>query len=94
MKTLKDIPLENEYGGCRECGLSEICIKDKLRQEAIKWIKELESPIFQYLHCAETYWEVMKFKEKTGCMPEWIVKNSNQILWIKHFFNITEEELK
>lgn len=73
---------------------------EDLRAEAIKWIKELRADM------KETD---KKLRKLTGCPegPEYSVggglgvgqalmdeKTIAQIGWIKHFFNITEEELK
>ena len=47
--------------------------EQRLREEAIKWIKELQ---------------------KKDVIPEVMLGRSYAVLWIKHFFNITEEDLK
>jgi len=41
----------------------------------------------------EAYNEFQKYKEKEGQIPEIYLRAQHQILWIKHFFNITEEDL-
>lgn len=55
-------------------------IKKKLRQEAIKWIKKISSK------------PLMKFSYD-GVMMDGYARNAVRN-WIKHFFNITEEDLK
>lgn len=78
LKTLKDI-LTDE---CFEPDDGTIFkVKVKLRQEAIKWIKNIR-------------------ENKTYRSPIWNELNDYRegrdmlISWIKHFFNIEEEELK
>ena len=66
--------------------------KEDLRAEAIKWIKELSKP--QELD--------LKFSVINHIKPfqkEYIERRLNEnkkdiIIWIKHFFNITDEGLK
>jgi len=61
LKTLKDI---------RRCGeFQDDIMPEDLKQEAIKWVKEFETP---------------NDKNYYGTVEE----------WIKHFFNLTEEDLK
>ena len=65
MKTLKDLEWCDEDGvAFGQAYLSE------LRQEAIKWVKKLDS-------------------DRDNAMENYAVTN-----WIKHFFNLTEEDLK
>lgn len=56
------------------------------KQEAIKWIKELSEPDHEFM------------KEHSLTIDEIIFGNYEELqkvkLWIKHFFNIKEEELK
>lgn len=73
LKTLKDIEIRHrlyEIGKCPNCSPNSIgyCSSDKLRQEAIKWIKS-NSP---YLNDCD---------DAVG-------------IWIQHFFNLTDEDLK
>jgi len=51
---------------------------DRIKQEAIKWIKELKDAAFE----ASIY------------NPVSVAGTHDVIIWIKHFFNITEKELK
>lgn len=78
LKTLKD--LEFEVYGSKD---KKVMSKD-LRQEAIKWIKELEK-------------EPVDIKEEIMWTAETIITDKNQrkrlIVWIKHFFNITDWDL-
>ena len=67
LKTLKDIDSPDRWG--------DFVSRFKLKQEAIKWIKDIRDSI------PSTYQK----KEDIRCFSE---------SWIKHFFNITEEDLK
>jgi len=62
LKTLKDLSAEN------------MCCQQRLRFEAIKWIKEFDAQI----------------RENREAVP---YKVSYIQDWIKHFFNISEEDL-
>ena len=75
LKTLKDILHETEMH-------SEIT-PDMIKEEAIKWIKEIEKDIEKMID--EQFNEVNKLKLNG------LVATSQ---WIKMFFNITEEDLK
>lgn len=66
------------------------CCKIQSKQEAIKWIKELETG----------YWEEQKkgIDIKRGEMlrlfgAEDLLRMKSIIFWIKHFFNITDWDL-
>ena len=79
LKTLKDIECEV----CADNGFSDIvCTSKDLKQEAIKWIKQ------------DNLQELF-LSGRTDILPSYRrmigrgMKN-----WIKHFFNITEEELR
>jgi len=63
LKTLKDFPKYQD----------EVDFSEKLRQEAIKWIKAIHED------------EEMIEEFDYGTSLDY---------WIKHFFNITEEDLK
>lgn len=79
LKTLKDLPCYHE-ADCAE--------RTDLKQEAIKWIKEFKSNGIIL----------------TNGLPVTVVGNERYVLtkeksapmvfWIKHFFNLTEEDLK
>lgn len=79
LKTLKNIGAVDPI----DC-FAETIDRKELRQEAIKWIKELkESP-----NSTET-------KELLGSNFGSAVDDVNTVVkWIKHFFNIEESELK
>jgi hypothetical protein len=64
MKTLKDIPLNQEEWENYE----------ELKQAAIEWIKEIDDGKYEV-------------DDPYCCKP-------TLINWIKHFFNLTEDELK
>jgi len=59
----------------------EACLRKELRQEAIKWIKELTSAD----HNTITNGLAITEKGFKSYDPEPI------IFWIKHFFNLTED---
>ena len=76
-----------------ELGKGELIEKRDLKAEAIKWVKELDKEIAEIRINLEAYNEFQKYKEKEGQIPEIYLRAQHQILWIKHFFNITEEDL-
>lgn len=67
LKTLKDIEIGGEYAEINDI---DVASKKDLKQEAIKWVKEIENT---------------KKDQKT---------KGELIMWIGHFFGITEEHLK
>ena len=82
LKTLKYITK------CPTCDcIDESCVDyDCLRQEAIKWIKELKDAQIDPMKG----FELCKFTAHGSDSKT----NTNVINWIKHFFNITEEDLE
>ena len=62
LKTLKDFELSED-------------IKDKLKQEAFRWIEVVKTG-----------------SNKEKWVEDWAEEEVNK--WIKHFFNITEEDLE
>ena len=82
LKTLKDIEhkSENAYPFIDQ-------FKYILKQEAINWVKELNKDILLFKYSPEAHSKKEEYEES-------LVRTSNQILWIKHFFNLTEEDLK
>ena len=78
LKTLKEMPFR----------LDKATVVDiyELRNEAVKWIKELQvkaQPLTIHANVGEIWnkaFDAMLYQSK--------------INWIKHFFNITEEDLK
>ena len=94
LKTLKDLNLipivHQEWNSPDDAPPISIDlkpIKEDLRQEAIKWIKEFEE--YKRRECGE---------EMCGChYGDGKIGNGSQeeiMDWIKHFFNITEDDLK
>ncbi len=76
-KTLKELVIEsnNESEGLELVGINKLWIKS--REEAIKWIKELESE---------------KNRTEWTFLPNFYKFDEESIIfWIKHFFNISEE---
>jgi hypothetical protein len=90
LKTLKDLKdkLANHIIEEREfIPEAEFVSVKELKQEAIKWVKELDKDINLFKYSPEAHQKIEEYKEV-------LTRTSNQILWIKHFFNLTEEELK
>lgn len=96
MKTLKDFEKASELpdpeNNAYKCYMDLI---EDLKQEAIKWIKK-------YLKEIELHIPELKECPTCGQMKpfcsSWIYEDFRdrrmKINWIKHFFNITEEDLK
>ena len=80
-KTLKDIQKTSVFSGVYPVKEMLVDTGD-LRAEAIKWIKDLE----EYGYLGEEYSQ----NELEGIY----CKSKPAIFWIKHFFNISEEDLK
>jgi len=93
MKTLKDllngcIKDKNILEGatCPKCGMNHTFSEELLKQSAIEWIKELEEiddnnipSVFECKNCeCEGYNGVCE----------------NIIKWIKHFFNLSDEDVR
>ena len=79
LKTLKDFDINVANGNCHEEDWFIATDKDKLKQEAIKYYKKLIQNRFEIQ-------PMLPFDDKNG-----------HILtteFIKHFFNLTEDELK
>ncbi len=99
LKTLNDIEYTPEF---EDKKLSTVSESKELRQEAIKWVKEFKKG---YCLTHEEYhsWNddkecVMYRNEHKDCPS--CKRNNKQldfdkmIEWIKHFFNLTDEDLK
>lgn len=85
LKTLNDIiPVVEEDAASN-------IIVNSLKQEAINWIKELERYKYPDGWTTEPPQEIDQFYEYVRGCP---LLSQKFINWIKHFFNITEEELK
>jgi len=69
LKTLKDLRNKANVAYGDSLDDCEYGCADVIKEEAIKWIKELENQMLKR-------------------------KGDQTIEWIKHFFNITEEDLK
>jgi len=85
LKTLKDIyhKSENAEGFIEQ-------YKHILRQEAIKWMKEMES--YRYANkTPKGIFEKIIENEDLTCSD--LNHLDQAIIWIQHFFNITEEDL-
>ena len=80
LKTLKDIDGNGVHGDLLE-------YDRRLKQEAINWVKELNKDILLFKYSPKAHLKKEEYEES-------LVRTSNQILWIKHFFNLTEEDLK
>ena len=76
LKTLKDFP--KEVIGMEDYRLIS---SNKLKQEAIKWIKELNN-------------NPKKYQERFTNYDGYGIDAYEVINWIKYFFNITEDDLK
>ena len=89
LKTLEDIEIVGEYGHGYYKKLLPYCISKELKQEAIKWIKNIKTdfPDICDLDCGihKGHWTHDNILLHTAL---------GKIDWIKHFFNITEEDLK
>ena len=82
LKTLKDLRFDFEYGDQGSLILNETgtdVMAEDLRQEAIKWCK-------YNLKMSETYYLKGEIEN--------VVRTMAVDSWIKHFFNITEGDLK
>ncbi|MBI2136845.1 hypothetical protein HYU06_07270 [Candidatus Woesearchaeota archaeon] len=82
LKTLKDFPLIKHYNILK----SYPCVSiDTLRSEAIKWIKELNQAKNNY--CKGHYYFMLEESVDASDI-------TSVIKFIRHFFNITDEDLK
>ena len=80
LKTMKEVSIK-DYDG----GITEEDIKKLLKQEAIKYLKSMNSEIEQIKRNPEAYRDW-----KQAGSP--YIQNQEIIRWIKMFFNISEEE--
>ena len=71
LKTLKDMGKPVTY---TDSTTTWEIIQDNLRQEAIKWVKDMQQNPGSHTVYEKTPYETIE--------------------WIKHFFNLTEEDLK
>lgn len=102
LKTLKDLQDKHSKGEEREIDMNCWEWSDVLKQEAIKWIKEMK-PLnsFCMKHGDSAYTEGTNCERECLCQ-DWCLDGEldgddceieGVIKWIKHFFNITNEEL-
>ena len=82
LKTLKDIGFSPDLMSHLEVVEKRAWLEEhhlKLRQEAIKWIK---------------HWKAWQDKSVLPQDDYFYMMKGAKIAWVKHFFNITEEDLK
>jgi hypothetical protein len=81
LRTLSDLEKDwkEEYGVLLPFVNGKIALCNDLRKISIEWIKELEN-------------RHTTFYGNNICKPD--CQSCPKIVWIKHFFNITEEDLK
>ena len=77
LKTLKDLVETKDH--CSTWETIGFADEKELKEEAIKWIKELKR--------VDRHFSKIDIKYRKCC------RNST-MNWIKHFFNITEDDLK
>ena len=92
LKTLKDFFCGNRKGlegsRCENCDYNHTVTEEYLKQEAIKWVRELEIEIEQIKKIPEVY---LEFRKNPILIRGEV---SHTIRWIKHFFNIRGGDLK
>ena len=91
MKTLKDLKeYIAEYESVDEV-VEGLIKKEELRQAAIEWIKAME----KFMEENDTF-HGCTFKDGNLELYEECENSdiSGTVMWVKHFFNITEEDLK
>ncbi len=89
LKTLKDLEREDKVYSMDTLEFKRkdsIVYMSDLRQEAVKWIKEFSEPDHEFVKDHSLTIDGIRFGNYEELEK---VKN-----WIKHFFNITDEELK
>ena len=92
LKTVNDL-----VGNAQAPYPREWCLRNELKQEAIKWIKNLQSSETKYPIILDALPEGMKgecAKDKRYETDFRYGSEYGMISWIKYFFNITEEDLK
>ena len=88
MKTLKDLDSHEEQGDNRFAGDVVVNIDD-LRQSAIEWIKELKKVDIKGILVIGNF----EFDEPRLDLNKNTERIKSIVIWIKHFFNITEDDL-
>ena len=110
LRTLKELEIEViDQVGNQPVIHKKLIDSYDLRQEAIKWIKKLQSAKDSYcLLCGESFGVCHDFEETgnkpcekasygTTCLANYDYESSDitgAIVFLKHFFNITEDDLK
>ena len=84
LKTLKDIEMDPIVEGY-QFDIVQLPL-DRIRQEAIKYIKDYTKDILDHSHQKELQGPYL---DCVSCRNKFI-----QIAWIKHFFNIKESDFK
>jgi len=100
LKTLKDINSGFHIEESKEN--IEFELKVRLKQEAIKWMKELEKDRIPVIGSKEINFGIfaitgikdVPLTKKEKSQNEYNEQTYGAINWIKDFFNITEEDLK
>ena len=88
MKTLKDLIIYDSDGDLDKVGTEFQWISpETLRQSAIEWIKELRKAL------EDGGFSMPEIFRPFEHIPDWRGEVMAVITWIKHFFNITEEDL-
>jgi hypothetical protein len=84
LKTLKDFEKNKNFMG-------DNILRDEVKKEAVKWVKAIHTSI----HNKTEYLKQEKIREDYGFFKgnNW-KENSPLYEWVKHFFNITEEDLE
>ena len=89
LKTLKDIELKFpiNFMKCRWLWYSDFdYLKEELKAEAVKWVKELENIRINH--------NIRGISPLTTDWNKILEGRIETIEFIKHFFNLTEEDLK
>lgn len=89
LKTLDDIK-PRICSGRRDCE-GQYDIRQDMKQEAIRWIKELEKITIQE---NDEYDNIIPRLFGCYCESGYSDTNHNVVEFIKYFFNITEEDIK
>ena len=84
LKTLKDIG--DNYPETYD-------FKEDLKQEAIKWGKLLNEEIVKIKSNLHLYASLRKQVQDNGYMPEILIRKIAIVDFIKHFFDITDEDI-
>ena len=90
LKTLKDLA-KNNYHNTN----ADWVFNKQLRQEAIKWIKDIGTKDLDYFELDKLHLTAVSHDSKKDYEQEaWHCGECAKIVWIMNFFNLTEEDLK